>query len=153
MVFIILAISANILQTTLRTSGPSSHADRPAVQNKPMAQIISLFRRHDLPELPLYFGGLLDAVHQADQVAQTDAVSIRDNGRFAEHISHDQIRALSAHTGESQQFIEGFRDIVIVLLMQDLHAGGDVTRFAGSQPAGPHDLLDLPYLRFCQRRD
>ena len=153
MVFIILAISANVFQTTLRTFGPARYTDRPAMQDEAMAQVISLFRRYDLPEFPLYFGGLLDAVHQADQVAQTDAVSIRDNSRFAKHVSHDQICALSAHTGESQQLIEGFRYIVIVFLMQDLHAGGNVPRFAGSQPAGPHDLFDLPYLRFCQRRD
>ena len=117
MVFIILAISANILQTTFRTFGPSRHADRPAMQDEAVAQVVPLLRRHDLPEFPLYFGGLFDAVHQADQVAQADAVGIRDNCRFAENIAHDQVRALSANTGESKQLIEGFRDIVIVLLM------------------------------------
>ena len=69
MIFIILAISANILQTTLRASGPPRHADRPAMQNEAVAEIISFLRRHDLPEFPLYFGGLLNTVHQADQVA------------------------------------------------------------------------------------
>ena len=152
MVFIILAISANILQTTLRASGPARHAHRPPMQNEAVAQIIPLFRRHDLPKLPLYFGRFLNAVHKADQIAQTDAVSIRDNGRLAEYIAHDQIGALSAYTRKSQLLIEGFRDIIIVLLMQDFHAGRDVACFAGSQSAGPHDLLDLLCLRFCQRR-
>ena len=153
MIFIILAISANILQTTLRASGPPRHADRPAMQNEAVAEIISFLRRHDLPEFPLYFGGLLNTVHQADQIAQTDAVSIRNNGGLAENVTHDQIRALSAHTWERQQLIEGFRDIVIVLFMKDLHAGGDVARFAGSQSAGSHDLLDFLCLRLCECRD
>ena len=97
MVFIILAISANILQTTFRTFGPSRHADRPPMQDEAMAEIVPLLRGHDLPKLPLYFGRFLNAVHKADQIAQTDAVSIRDNGRLAEYIAHDQIGTLSAH--------------------------------------------------------
>ena len=153
MIFIILAISANILQTTLRASGPPRHADRPAMQNEAVAEIISFLRRHDLPEFPLYFGRFLDAVHQTDQVAQTDAVSIRNYGRLSENIAHDQVRTLSAHTGESQQLIEGFRDIVIVLFMKDLHAGRDVPRFAGPKPAGPYDLLNFLCLCFCECRD
>ena len=75
------------------------------MQNEAVAQIISFLRRHDLPKLPLYFGRFFDTVHQADQVAQTNAVSIRNYGRLAENVTHDQIRALSAHTGESQQLI------------------------------------------------
>ena len=153
MILIILPISANILQTALSTSGPPRHTDRPAMQNEAVAEIISFLCRHDLPEFPLYFGGLLNTLHQADQIAQTDAVSIRNYGRLAENVTHDQIRALSAHTGESQQLIEGFRDIVIVLFMKDLHAGGDVARFAGSQSAGSHDLLDFLCLRLCECRD
>ena len=153
MVFIILAISANILQTTFRTFGPSRHADRPSMQDEAMAEIISFLRGHDLPKFPLNFSRLLDTVHQADQVAQTDAMGIRDYSRFSENIAHDQVRALSAHTGESQQLIEGFRDIVIVLFMKDLHAGRDVPRLTRSQPAGPHDLLNFLCLRFCECRD
>lgn len=153
MIFIILAMSANILQTTLRASGLPRHTDRPAMQNEAVAQIISFLRRHDLPKLPLYFGGLLNTVHQADQVAQTNAVSIRNYGRLAENVTHDQIRALSAHTGESQQLIEGFRDIIIILFMKDLHAGGDVPCFAGPKPARPYDLLNFLCLRLCECRD
>ena len=144
---------AYILQTAIRTSGPPCHADRPPMQNEAVAQIIPLLRGHDLPKLPLYFGRFLNAVHKADQIAQTDAVSIRDNGRLAEYIAHDQIGTLSAHARKSQQLLEGFRDTVIILFVQNLHAGGDIPRLAGAQPAGPHDLLDLLRLRFCQRRD
>ena len=153
MVFIILAISANILQTTFRTFGPSRHADRPPMQDEAMAEIVPLLRGHDLPKLPLHFCRLLNTVHQADQVAQADAVSICNYGRFPENIAHDQVRALSANTGESKQLIEGFRDIVIVLLMQDLHACRDVPRFTGPQPAGPHDLLDFLCFFLSERRN
>ena len=153
MIFIILAISANILQTALSTSGPPRHTDRPAMQNEAVAEIISFLRGHDLPELPLYFGGLLYAVHHTNQVAEPDAVGIRDNSGLSEYIAHNQVGALSSHAGKSQKFLEGLRNIVIVLFVQDLHTGGDVPRFAGSKPAGPHDLLDLLRLRFCQRRD
>ena len=153
MILIILPISANILQTALSTSGPPRHTDRPAMQNEAVAEIISFLCRHDLPEFPLYFGWLLNTVHQADQIAQTDAVSIRNNGGLAENVTHDQIRALSAHTWERQQLIEGFRDIVIILFMKDLHAGGDVPCFAGPKPARPYDLLNFLCLRLCKCRD
>ena len=98
-----------------------------------MTQVIPLLRGYDLPEFPLYFGRFLNAVYKADQVAKTNAMSIGDNGRLSENIAHDQICALSAYTGKSQQFLEGLRNIIIVLFVQDLHAGGDVPRLAGAQ--------------------
>ena len=120
MILIILPISANILQTALRASGPPRHTDRPAMQYEAVAQVISFLRRHDLPELPLYFGRLFDAVHQADQVAQADAVSICNYGRFPENIAHDQVRALSAHAGKSQQFLECLGDIVRTFMQAEM---------------------------------
>ena len=67
------------------------------MQYEAVAQVISFLRRHDLPELPLYFGRLFDAVHQADQVAQADAVSICNYGRFPENIA--QTTTLSGMKG------------------------------------------------------
>ena len=45
------------------------------------------------------------------------------------------------------------RSVYTVLNKLKIHAAGDIPRFAGTEPAGMHDLLDLLRLRFCQRRD
>ena len=76
------------------------------MHHKTMAQIAAFLGRDDLPQGHFYFLRLLDAVHKADPVAQPDAVGICHDGWLAKHIAHDEVRALAAHAGQSQQLFK-----------------------------------------------
>ena len=54
----------------------SRHTHRAAVIDEPVAEIIALLRRNDLPKLPLHLGRLLDIIDEADQVAQAVAEAV-----------------------------------------------------------------------------
>ena len=76
------------------------------MKDESVAQVVALLRRHDLPQLSLYFGRLLDPVHKTDQIAEPDTVSVCDDGRFSKYVAHDQIGAFSPNAGQSQKFLE-----------------------------------------------
>ena len=113
------------------------------MHHKAVAQVAALFRRNDLPQGHFHLLRLLDAVHKADLVAQTDAVGVGDNGRFSEHIAHDQVGALAAHAGQRQQLLKGSRHLAVVLVPQHAHAGRDIPRLGVPQSAGLDDGLDV----------
>ena len=84
-------VAADIIQTAFFAFRLAGIAHSAAVHHKAVAQVAALFRRNDFPQGHFHLLRLLDAVHKADLVAQTDAVGVGDNGRFAEHIAHDQV--------------------------------------------------------------
>ena len=128
-------------------------ADFPAVINKTMAEIAAFLRRNDFPQLPFYFSRLLYIVHQADQIAEPDAVRVRDNRRFSENISHDQIGAFSSHTRKGEKLLKVIRNLVMIFFMQYLHTAGNIPRLAGTKPARTHNFLYVPDVRLRQRPD
>ena len=128
------------------------------MQNKTMAECIAFFGRYDLPQLHLNFFRILFGqfrilliFHKTDPVREPDAVRIRHNRRFAEDISNDKIRALSADPRQRQELFEGLRDPVLLLLVQHPHARRNVPGFARPKAARAHDFLDLFRFRLRQR--
>ena len=95
--------------------------------NKTVAETAPLFRRHQFPELHLYFFRLLDAIHNTDSVYQTNTMRVGHNGRFSEDVSHNQVCTFSADTREFQQGVKIVRNLSAVLVSQDLHTGTDIS--------------------------
>ena len=56
-----------------------------------VTEVISLFRRNDFPQCHFNFLRILDSIHKANPVGETNAVCISDNSWFTEYIAHDQI--------------------------------------------------------------
>ena len=139
-------MAADVAQAAGGALGASGDADGAAMVYKAVTEVIALFRRDDLPEFALYLCRLFDVVDEADQVAETDAVGVGDDGRLAEDIAHDKVCALAADAGQGQELFEGLRHMVVVLLVQDAHAGADVAGLAAAQAAGADDLFN--FLRF-----
>ena len=146
-------MAADVAQAAGGALGASGDADGAAVVYEAVAEVIALFRRDDLPQFALYFCRLFDIVDEADQVAEADAVGIGDDGRFAEDIAHDEVGALSADAGQGQEFFEGLRHMVVVLVVEDAHAGADVAGLAAAQAAGTDDFFDLLRFRGGECRD
>lgn len=93
--------TTDIRQTTFLTMRLRPRCtDVSSVIYQPVAEITAFFRRDDLPKFHLYFLRFLDSIYQTDPVTESDAMRIRNNRRFAEHIPHDQVRALSSHPGQ-----------------------------------------------------
>ena len=91
---------ANVFQTASVTIGfGSCRADFSTVVNQSVAEIIAFFGRYDIPEGHFYLFRIFDIIYQSHAVYQADAVCIGDDGRFAKHITHDQICTFSAHSG------------------------------------------------------
>ena len=122
-------------------SGTAGDTDRRAVMDEAVAEVASLFRRDDLPQLPLHFDRLTEAIHKSDQVAQTDTMSIGNNRGFSENIPHDQLCAFSPDSWEGQYFLKGVRNISPIPVAQYFHAGGNIPGFTPAKAAGTHDLL------------
>ena len=96
-----LPVPADILQTAFAALRPAGDTYSPSVVNEAVAEIISLFRRNDLPELAFHLRRLFDPVDKTDEIAQADTVGIRDDRGFAEHVAHDQVGALAPHAGQA----------------------------------------------------
>ena len=116
------------------------------MHHKAVAQVAALFGRNDLPQGHFHLLRFLDAVHQANFVAQTDAVGVCYDGRFAEHIAHDEVGAFAPHPGQSQKFLKGGGHLAVVLVPQHPHTGGDVPGLGVPQAAGLDDGFNV--LRF-----
>ena len=76
--------------------GPCS-ADGASVPDQSVTEIASFFWGDQLPKCHFYFFRFLDLVYEPHAIYDTDTMGIRDDGRFSEYISHDQIGAFSAH--------------------------------------------------------
>ena len=70
--------------------------DRAPVIHEPVAEIIALLRRNQLPEYHLHFLWFFDPVHKPNAVHQADTVGIGDDRRLSKDVPHLQIGALSA---------------------------------------------------------
>ena len=66
------------------------------VIHKPVAEIIALLRRNQLPECHLHFLWFPDPVHEPNAVRQADTVRISDDCRLSKDVPHHQIGAFSA---------------------------------------------------------
>ena len=74
-------------------------------------------------------------------------MGICHDGWLAKHIAHDEVCALAAHAGQSQQLFKSGGDLTIVFVPQHPHTGGDIPRFGVPKAAGFHNGFDV--LRFC----
>ena len=74
-------------------------------------------------------------------------MGVGHDGRLAEHVAHDEVRALAADAGQGQQFFKGGGHLAVVLVPQHPHTGGDVPRLGAAQAAGLYDGFNV--LRFC----
>ena len=63
--------------------------DISSVVYKPVAEVIALFWRNDLPEFHFHFFRVLQVMDKADAVGKADTVSICYNGGLAEYVTHD----------------------------------------------------------------
>ena len=72
---------------------------------------------------------------------------IRDNGRLAENIAQHKVCTLAADSGELQEFFHRIRNVIIIFLVQHLHAGGNIPGLAVAKPARLHNLRDLLHRR------
>ena len=70
--------------------------------DKAMAEIAALFRWDEFPECHFYFFWFFDAIDESHAVDETDAMCIRDDGRFSKHIPHDKIGTFSSDAGQSE---------------------------------------------------
>ena len=113
-----------------------------SVIDKSVAEIVAFLRRDDLPERHLDFFRVF-FVNKSDPVAQTDAVCVRNDRRFAEHIAHDQIGAFASDTRESEQRIKIIRYFGIIHIAQHAHAAADVFGFAFAESARTNDLFNF----------
>ena len=121
--------------------GTTGDTDRPAVMDEAVAEVAALFGRNNLPQLPLHFARLMDIIHKSDQIAQTDTMSIGDNGGLSEHIPHNQVCAFPPDSGKGQYFLKGIRNISVIPVAQYFHTRGNIPGFAPAKAAGTHDLL------------
>ena len=122
------------------------------MHHEAVAQVAALLGRDDLPQGHLHLLRLLDAIHEADLVAQPDAVGVGDDGGLAEHIAHDQVCALAPHAGQGKQFVKGVRHPAVVLVPQHPYTSRDVPRLGVSQPAGLDDGFNVLRFGGSQRR-
>ena len=89
---ILYILFADILQTALVAirPGPGS-TDLPAVPDQSVAEVASFLRRNNLPQCHLHLLGFLNAIHQADPVAEPNTMRIRNNGRLSEYVDRKSV--------------------------------------------------------------
>ncbi len=136
-------VAAQIRETAMLTLRPSGDADSPAVIHEAVAELIALLGRDDFPKSLFYLRRLLDVVCQPDQIAETDAVRVGDDGRLSIYISEDEVRALSPDAGKGQELLHVIGDDVVILFMQNLHAGADVPGLGMPETAGADNRLNF----------
>ena len=143
--------TTDIRQTTFLTMWLRPRCtDVSSVIYQPVAEITAFFRWDDLPKFHLYFLRFLDSIYQTDPVTESDAMRIRNNRRFAEHIPHDQVRTLSSDSRKFQQFIKIIRDFSIIFITEHAHTCTDIPRFTLAQSAWSYNFFDLFRCGFCQ---
>ena len=86
-----------------------------------VTEVISLFRRNDFPQCHFNFLRILDSIHKANPVGETNAVCISDNSWFTEYIAHDQIGTFASYAREGEKSVKVTWNIVMVFFMQDFH--------------------------------
>lgn len=85
---------------------------------------------------------------EAQPAGQTPNVSIdRDTGSI-EGIAEDDVRSLTAHTGQRNQLIESGRNLSPVSLDDGSAARADVAGLVPEKPGGFDQLLELVLIRF-----
>ena len=143
--------STDICQTAFLTMRLRPRCtDVSSVIYQPMAEITAFFRRDDLPKFHLYFLRFLDSIYQTDPVTESDAMRIRNNRRFAEHIPHDQVRTLSSDSRKFQQFIKIIRNFSTIFITEYTHTGTDISRLTLSKSTWSYDFFNLFRCCFCQ---
>ena len=121
--------------------------------HKTVAEIAALLGRNQLPQRHLDTLRILDPVHKADPIDKPNAMRVRHNRRLAEHISHDEVRALAAHAGKLQKLVKVIRHMSAVLVAQHFHTCADIARFAPAESAGTHNAFHVVLLRRGKRLD
>ena len=115
-----------------------------------VAKIAAFLGRNDLPQGHFHLFRVLAILHQPNAVAQANAMGVGYNGRLAEHIAHDQIGAFAPHAGQAQKGVEIIGHLAAIFVLQHLHAGADIARFAAPKAAGLYNGLNLLHRGFGQ---
>lgn len=136
-------VTAQIRKAAMVTLRPPGNADGPAMIHEAVAELIAFLGRDDFPQGLLYLRGLPDVVRQSDQVAEADAVRVGDDGGLSVHISENEIRTLSPNAGKGKELFHVTGDDVMILLVQNLHAGADVPGLGVPKTAGTDNRLNF----------
>ena len=92
----------DVLKAALCAVWTAGDAHCPSVVHESVAESVTFLRRNDLPQLFFHLGRFLDVINKTDQVAEPDAVSIRDDRRLAIDIAQHKIGTLSAYSRKLQ---------------------------------------------------
>lgn len=125
---------------TLRTPG---NADSTAVIDKAVTELIAFFGRNDAAERTLHLLRFPDIIDKADQIAEADTVGVGDYGRLPVNISENEVGALAADAWQGKEFLHRVRDGIVILCMQNFHAGGDVAGLGMAKTAGTDNGFNL----------
>ena len=136
-------VTAEVCEAAAVTLRSSGNADGASVIHEAVAELVALLGRNNLPQGLLYLRRFLDVVRQPDQVAEADAVRVGYDSRLPVHISENEVRTFAPDAGKSEKLLHVVRDDVMVLLVQNLHAGADVSGLGVSETAGTNDRLDI----------
>ena len=119
-------------------------ADSAAVMDKVVAEIRRFFWRKNFTEFPFDFHRFFQSVHQSHAVAQTDAMGIDNDGRFAEKVTKDQIGSFSSYAGKSDQLFHRIRDFAVMPFQKCLCTQDDIFGLASEKAAGTN-----VFFHFC----
>ena len=117
------AIAADISQAAGRAGRTSRNTDSPPMMYEPVTQVTALFRRNNLPQLPLHFGRFFYIVYKTDQIDKPYTMGIRDDRRFPEDVTHNKIRAFPADSRKGQKLPEGVRHLIVIFCVKNFHTG------------------------------
>ena len=131
-----IVVPAEVGEAASLTLRPSGDADGAAVVDEAMAELVALFRGDNCAKSLFNFGRLLDVIHESDEIRETDAVGIGDDGGLAVDITENQIGTLASDAGEREELLHGIRHDVVILLVEYRHAGMDVAGFRFAKAAG-----------------
>jgi hypothetical protein len=146
--FIILA---KMFDTTIFTEGFAGIADGTAVENDAVAEGGGGLGRENFAKLPLNFFRLLQVVHQAEAVGDTDTVGIHnDAAGDMEHVAKDQVGGLAADAGKGGELLHGGRDLTVMLFQQDFGTRHNIPGFGMIEAAGMDILLHLGNVGGCE---
>ena len=128
--------------------GLSGPADRPAVENQPVAEIVGFLRGQAGPELLLRLAGVLGAVGEAQKARDPHAVGVGyHHAGGVMDVPQDQVGGLPAYSRQGEELLHGAGDFAVKFFQK--HPGGkdDVLGLGPEEAAGVDVRLDVRRLR------
>ena len=137
-------------QLANRALRPAGDTDVPSKIDQSMTKIIALLRRQKGPKLLFYFDRIF-AVAQPQFIGDTDAVSVGYHGAgHVVYIAEHQIRCLTSHARQREQFVHIVRYYSVILFHQNTAAVLYILRLLPKISAGFYHLLQLCDIRICK---